>query len=320
MPKYQTEKDGEHMNNLRAHDDVIFSMCMEGRTNKEIAAELGCSAESVKTYCSKKKYHAAYKGKRDSEILKMLRSSVPTKEIEECYSYHAIVYVAKKYGINLADRCISLERVRQGIESRKTYKEIADEIKCPVEKLKGFCKRHGLRTSTKKIHKALRQAIVKDYQTSNNVAEVADTYSVSIATVYKIVRCLPKKITACANCGRETKRVKFCSDKCQHQYNARIGHAIRRQREQASAIDKDITLIKVMHNDNGLCWLCGKKVDPHDYQTRGNRFICGKSYPTVDHVVPLSKGGLHTWDNVRLAHQRCNSIKGDRNGFVVMEK
>lgn len=42
--------------------------------------------------------------------------------------------------------------------------------------------------------------------------------------------------------------------------------------------------------------------------------ICGKHVPrserTLDHLVPLSKGGTHRADNVRLAHHRCNSARG----------
>lgn len=33
---------------------------------------------------------------------------------------------------------------------------------------------------------------------------------------------------------------------------------------------------------------------------------------TIDHVVPRSKGGTHTWDNVVTACSNCNSLKGDR--------
>lgn len=33
---------------------------------------------------------------------------------------------------------------------------------------------------------------------------------------------------------------------------------------------------------------------------------------TLDHVIPRSKGGKHTWDNVVTACERCNSRKGDR--------
>jgi 5-methylcytosine-specific restriction endonuclease McrA len=32
---------------------------------------------------------------------------------------------------------------------------------------------------------------------------------------------------------------------------------------------------------------------------------------TVDHIVPLSKGGLHVEDNVQLACMACNASKSD---------
>jgi 5-methylcytosine-specific restriction endonuclease McrA len=33
---------------------------------------------------------------------------------------------------------------------------------------------------------------------------------------------------------------------------------------------------------------------------------------TLDHVIPKSKGGKHTWDNVVTACAKCNCFKGDR--------
>lgn len=39
---------------------------------------------------------------------------------------------------------------------------------------------------------------------------------------------------------------------------------------------------------------------------------CGATAESVDHVVPRSKGGPHTWDNVVAACRRCNSHKEDR--------
>ena len=50
-----------------------------------------------------------------------------------------------------------------------------------------------------------------------------------------------------------------------------------------------------------LCYLCGKVCNP--YGPPSDR-------PTVDHVIPISLGGTHTWDNVRLACMQCNSGKG----------
>ena len=35
-------------------------------------------------------------------------------------------------------------------------------------------------------------------------------------------------------------------------------------------------------------------------------------YPTFDHVVPRSKGGLRTLANGLLKHLRCNQARGDR--------
>jgi 5-methylcytosine-specific restriction endonuclease McrA len=40
---------------------------------------------------------------------------------------------------------------------------------------------------------------------------------------------------------------------------------------------------------------------------------CGSTKKlTLDHVIPRSKGGKHSWDNVVIACEPCNSRKGDR--------
>jgi 5-methylcytosine-specific restriction endonuclease McrA len=39
---------------------------------------------------------------------------------------------------------------------------------------------------------------------------------------------------------------------------------------------------------------------------------CGAAAENIDHVVPRSKGGSHTWDNVVAACRRCNTRKEDR--------
>jgi 5-methylcytosine-specific restriction endonuclease McrA len=40
---------------------------------------------------------------------------------------------------------------------------------------------------------------------------------------------------------------------------------------------------------------------------------CGYTkHLTLDHVIPISKGGKHSWDNVVTACERCNQAKGDR--------
>ncbi|MEH2385791.1 MAG: HNH endonuclease [Nostoc sp.] len=51
---------------------------------------------------------------------------------------------------------------------------------------------------------------------------------------------------------------------------------------------------EVLRRDHHSCQYCGS----------------GK-HLTLDHVMPRSKGGSHTWDNVVAACERCNSRKGD---------
>jgi 5-methylcytosine-specific restriction endonuclease McrA len=52
---------------------------------------------------------------------------------------------------------------------------------------------------------------------------------------------------------------------------------------------------EVLRRDHHACQYCGS--------TR---------HLTLDHVIPLSKGGKHSWDNVVTACERCNQSKSDR--------
>lgn len=48
----------------------------------------------------------------------------------------------------------------------------------------------------------------------------------------------------------------------------------------------------------GLCFYCGRRM--------------GHADRTVDHFVPVSRGGDNHADNLVIAHQRCNEDKRDR--------
>ncbi len=39
---------------------------------------------------------------------------------------------------------------------------------------------------------------------------------------------------------------------------------------------------------------------------------CGAKAESIDHVIPRSRGGEHTWENVVAACERCNTAKRDR--------
>lgn len=54
-------------------------------------------------------------------------------------------------------------------------------------------------------------------------------------------------------------------------------------------------------------WTCGVCHNPI------NKFLRVPNWEaaTIEHVIPVSKGGTHTWDNVVPAHYRCNMDKAD---------
>lgn len=116
----------------------------------------------------------------------------------------------------------------------------------------------------------------------------------------------------CPNCGKLTTRPIYCCEKCKHTAATSRRNFIKKIRMEEPEADLDITLHRLYERDEGICWLCGERCDYQDFTVDGNTFIAGNRYPSIDHVMPLSKGGRHTWDNVKLAHRICNTKKGNR--------
>lgn len=82
----------------------------------------------------------------------------------------------------------------------------------------------------------------------------------------------------------------------------------RAQLYRCDEYDETITLDKVFEKYDGVCQICGLVTDKSDIVNGHIR----RMYPTVDHIIPLSKGGTHTWGNVQLAHMMCNAGKCDK--------
>lgn len=120
----------------------------------------------------------------------------------------------------------------------------------------------------------------------------------------------------CEVCGKEyigSKKSKYCSDKCKNKilwYNNKLKR--ERHIKNNGLIDKDITLAKLYERDKGICYLCGCECDYSDFEVSNDIFKVGKTYPSIEHIIPISKGGTHSWDNIKLAHISCNSKKSDK--------
>ena len=125
----------------------------------------------------------------------------------------------------------------------------------------------------------------------------------------------------CSCCGSvfktDNKRQKYCSRKCNKRFNSSNNKYNRycssdERLKQVTDVDKKVWLMPLIKRDKNMCAICGKPCDLYDYEiTDIGTMICGDNYPSIDHILPLSKGGIHTWDNVQLAHRGCNRKKSD---------
>ena len=117
----------------------------------------------------------------------------------------------------------------------------------------------------------------------------------------------------CQWCGSEfdpaygDKRSVFCSDKCGAKQfkSARKTH---KKRACKYGVDyQAISRIKVFNRDGWRCQICGR-------QTPRSRLGTLKpNAPELDHRIPISKGGAHTYANVQCACRECNGAKGNRS-------
>lgn len=80
------------------------------------------------------------------------------------------------------------------------------------------------------------------------------------------------------------------------------GDAHKVKRKQFSLTER----MKIYNRNRGRCAICG-------------RFVPYDSF-TVDHIIPLAKGGTNTMDNLQVACGVCNSIKQDILPEDLMKK
>jgi hypothetical protein len=78
-------------------------------------------------------------------------------------------------------------------------------------------------------------------------------------------------------------------------------------KRQGAKTQSNIVHEVIAERDNYVCHICGELVD----MSLPRRSHYGA---TLDHVIPIAKGGLDSEDNVKLAHWICNVRKSDKLG------
>ena len=67
--------------------------------------------------------------------------------------------------------------------------------------------------------------------------------------------------------------------------------------KRKNAVGK-VDYTEILKRDGYNCHICGGEVAKDDVH--------------FDHIIPLSKGGAHSMDNIAVSHSRCNIVKGNK--------
>lgn len=127
--------------------------------------------------------------------------------------------------------------------------------------------------------------------------------------------CMPGDVGSasdiCAYCGKRVPIKDFRiwpatgnrSSVCNWCHSSVWSRAYAKRRGPQDA--KRIPSLEIYERDEWVCQLCGGRIDP---DLAGPHSMS----KTTDHIMPLSKGGLHEIGNLQSAHLGCNISKGNR--------
>lgn len=123
-----------------------------------------------------------------------------------------------------------------------------------------------------------------------------------------------RKVKECAFCKvlfcpMILLRAKFCSDECAN-FSFRESKKAARKARKARQITlkvENVVPLKVFRRDKWTCYLCGRKTLQ---ELRGTYEDLATE---LDHVVPLSKNGEHSYANIKCACRACNIRKSNTN-------
>lgn len=209
-----------------------------------------------------------------------------------------------KYNVPRVNAKPQKERTKKKVATEEELHAIVNDYYNTDLTMNDLCKKYG--RSWRIIKRAIHELGHGVKECEANKKKITDDQLIIAAqtmTRQEIADCYGMNI---CNVDRRIKRLGI---KCKYGHTFSGGKWRYRQRTFASGADYDrtITLKIVYDRFEGVCQICGKQTDWNDHSW--GKF--GATYPTIDHKMPLSKGGSHTWDNVQLVCALCNSYKRD---------
>lgn len=135
-------------------------------------------------------------------------------------------------------------------------------------------------------------------------------------------------VKSCSECGNEFvphQKTAICSDECKKarekrqsreahrrywesdpEYRRKLRlHYLKRKRLLSEAVCEVFTHEEIFERDGWVCQICHQPID-RDVEWPAPGSV------SLDHIVPLSRGGEHTRANTQAAHLGCNCSKNAR--------
>jgi 5-methylcytosine-specific restriction endonuclease McrA len=110
---------------------------------------------------------------------------------------------------------------------------------------------------------------------------------------------------AYSNAGGQNR--KYCPD-CRRLRNRDINS---RHFNSRRANGTPLTITELADRDGRKCHICRRKIDLN--LPGSHRFG-----PTIEHILPISKGGNNDPANLALAHRKCNVSRGNRGSSQML--
>lgn len=187
---------------------------------------------------------------------------------------------------------------------------------CSSECAYGYRKAHVLTVEQKRERLKLR-AKAKAKGPFHLVCSVCAAPFVSVQTTrkycsracYNATFHRPKVNCHCKDCGvaiTGTKAKTYCR-RCFGKRRKLLSPSNPRVRANRFGVAyQPISPLKVFERDAWRCQICGCRTP------KAQRGKPSPNAPEIDHRIPMSKGGPHTWENVQCACRQCNMAKGNR--------
>ena len=289
----------------------IVDMYSAGESQKKIVETTGQTYCVIRYWLKKKNLHDPNRRCQVKDSKRRALENLSLKLLSEGFGY---VNGYENHTSNITITCFACGNSFE----RNAVKIKRDAIQCP------FC------IKTERERKKAEQKAARQVEYERKIREQSE-YWKKYREQKEVEKQLEKdriwdEVHVCPMCDRKFSireyaeengldvtfipTVTYCSKECRNK-SFRIGHPrdhIKRAKKHGCEWESGVTLSKLIRRDGLTCALCGEPCDMND-KSYGNG--SGPLYPSMDHIIPISKGGGHTWSNVQVAHIICNVRKND---------